>query len=189
MTGLTAGTTYYVRAYSTNSAGISYGDQITFTTPNPNEYGFYVGQNHEGGTIFYIDGTGKHGLIAAPEDFAATSVWGCYGTLVGATHPDIGTGNSNTELIINKCLSSESAAFKCGNLVDAGGYGDWYLPSKDELNLMYQNKNVLGVYYEFGYWSSTEKDSNYAWGHVFGNGAVAAYPKVENFKVRAIRSF
>ena len=32
MTGLTAGTTYYVRAYATNSAGTSYGNQVTFTT-------------------------------------------------------------------------------------------------------------------------------------------------------------
>ena len=33
MTGLTAGTTYYVRAYATNSAGTAYGNQVSFTTP------------------------------------------------------------------------------------------------------------------------------------------------------------
>ena len=35
MTGLTAGTTYYVRAYATNSVGTAYGTQQTFTTPTP----------------------------------------------------------------------------------------------------------------------------------------------------------
>ena len=33
MTGLTKGTTYYVRAYATNEFGTTYGNQITFTTP------------------------------------------------------------------------------------------------------------------------------------------------------------
>ena len=32
MTGLTANTTYYVRAYATNSAGTAYGDEVSFTT-------------------------------------------------------------------------------------------------------------------------------------------------------------
>ena len=36
LTGLTAGTTYYVRAYATNAAGTAYGSQITFTTALPN---------------------------------------------------------------------------------------------------------------------------------------------------------
>jgi len=32
MTGLSAGTTYYVRAYATNSAGTAYGNDVSFTT-------------------------------------------------------------------------------------------------------------------------------------------------------------
>ena len=32
MTGLTANTTYYVRAYATNSAGTAYGEEVSFTT-------------------------------------------------------------------------------------------------------------------------------------------------------------
>ncbi|MCF8357958.1 MAG: T9SS type A sorting domain-containing protein [Prolixibacteraceae bacterium] len=35
ITGLTAGTTYYVRAYATNNTGTAYGDEVSFTTPNP----------------------------------------------------------------------------------------------------------------------------------------------------------
>ena len=34
ITGLTADTKYYVRAYATNSAGTSYGNEVTFTTNN-----------------------------------------------------------------------------------------------------------------------------------------------------------
>jgi hypothetical protein len=35
LTGLTAGTTYYVRAYATNSAGTAYGNELSFTTSAP----------------------------------------------------------------------------------------------------------------------------------------------------------
>jgi uncharacterized protein (TIGR02145 family) len=54
LTGLQAGTTYYVRAYATNSAGTAYGDQLQFTAAggggsdylNPNlTYGSITDQN------------------------------------------------------------------------------------------------------------------------------------------------
>ena len=35
LTGLTAGTTYFVRAYATNSNGTKYGDEVSFSTPLP----------------------------------------------------------------------------------------------------------------------------------------------------------
>lgn len=34
ITGLTAGTTYYVRAYATNASGTAYGNEVSFTTQN-----------------------------------------------------------------------------------------------------------------------------------------------------------
>ncbi|MCX6268996.1 MAG: hypothetical protein NTW16_16860, partial [Bacteroidetes bacterium] len=63
LTELTPNTLYYVKAYATNSVGTSYGDQVSFST-----IAFAVGQAYGGGVIFYLDGTGQHGLISATSD-------------------------------------------------------------------------------------------------------------------------
>jgi hypothetical protein len=57
-------------------------------------------------------------------------------------------------------------AVKECNQYKGGGYTDWYLPSKDELNQMYKNlhKNALGGFDNFAfYWSSTEGDDDDVW--------------------------
>ena len=76
-------------------------------------------------------------------------------------------------------------------------YGDWYLPSKYELNLMYQNigrvakgKNKnKGGFVSYSYWSSTEYDSSVAWRQVFINGFQLSNDKYYTIYVRAVRAF
>ena len=89
-----------------------------------------------------------------------------------------------------------SAAAICENLT-LGIYSDWYLPSIEELNRMYQNigpGNALGLGNVGGfandyYWSSTEDDSNFAWYQDFGNGYLGYVTKNYLFYVRAVRAF
>ena len=185
ITGLTASTLYYVRAYATNSVGTSYGSQVSFTTSIGN-----LGQSYQGGIIFYIDGTGQHGLISATTDQSTGAEWGCYGTAIGGTSTAISTGQANTTAIVNGCSTSGIAARLCNDLV-LNGYNDWFLPSKDELNLMYVNLKVsgLGGFASNGYWSTSEIDATNAWIHNFGNGFQINYIKDFPYYVRAVRAF
>lgn len=72
------------------------------------------------------------------------------------------------------------------------GHGDWYLPSKDELNLLYTELyvNGLGSFSSTSdYWSATEIDSSNAWRQYFGNGGQASTNKSTTCKIRPIRAF
>jgi hypothetical protein len=184
LTGLTQGNFYYVRAYATNSVGTSYGNQISFWT-------FYIGQNFGGGIIFYIDGTGQHGLISPTSDQSAHGEWGCYGTLIGGTSLAIGMGQANTTTILNGCSQAGIAARICDDLV-LNGYSDWFLPSKDEIYQMYLHKTAIGGFANDYYWSSSEYNANYAWGQNFTNGdqnySNKDYPYT-TYYVRAVRAF
>ena len=183
LTGLTPNTLYYVRAYATNSVGTAYGDPVTFST-----IAFAIGQSYGGGKIFYLDGTGMHGLISATSDQSTGAQWGCYGTTIGGTSTTIGTGQANTTAIVNGCSTAGIAARICNDLV-LNGYDDWFLPSKDELNQMYVQRTVIGGFTSNYYWSSSENSSGYAWYQFFFSGSQSYYSKYGNNYVRAVRAF
>ena len=182
LTMLEPGTKYYVRAYAVNSVGIAYGNILTF------ESLFSVGQMYGGGIIFYVDITGSHGLICATTDQSSGVQWGCFGTLISGTSIVIGSGQSNTTNIVNGCGTAGFAALICSAL-ELNGYSDWFLPSKDELNQMYIQKNNLGGFTNYSYWSSSEFSSNSAWYQNFSNGVQFDDYKSYSFYVRAIRAF
>ena len=190
LTGLTANTMYYVRAYATNSVGTAYGNEVSFTTTI-----FTIGLSFQGGIVAYTlqagdpgyDANVPHGLIAAPSDIIAAP-WGCQGTLIsGADGTAIGTGNQNTIDIMNGCTSAGIAASLCGDLV-LGGYSDWYLPSRDELNQLYINRVAIGGFVSNWYWSSTEYNNYNALIQSFNGFQVSNY-KVNYYNVRAVRAF
>jgi len=188
LSGLIASTTYYVRAYATNTAGTVYGSQNTFTTSAT----FAIGDSYAGGIVFYIDGTGAHGLVCSAADNSSGTVWGCNNTSInGADGIAIGTGNQNTTDILNGCATAGIAARVCRNL-SLNGFSDWFLPSKNELNLMYTNlksnvaANFTGTKY---YWTSTEYSEGQAWYQNFGTGAQYYFSKTQAYYVRAVRAF
>ncbi|MBV1872527.1 MAG: DUF1566 domain-containing protein [Gammaproteobacteria bacterium] len=143
-----------------------------------------------GGLVFLVDANGQHGLEAAPED-QGSAPWGCYGTEIGgADELDIGAGAQNTVDILAGCLESDIAAELASNYV-LGGYDDWYLPSKDELNAMYVNLHLNGVggFASSLYWSSSEASANVAWSQYFSYGTQTGDPKYDTLRVRAVRAF
>jgi len=65
----------------------------------------------------------------------------------------------------------------------------WHLPTKDELNVLYQNKDAIGGFASSYYWSSAEDVNNDAGGRNFLNGAQYTGNKSNTCSVRAIRDF
>ena len=163
------------------------------------ESGTYAigGTGPAGGLIFYDKGSYSNGwryLEAAPASTELTKKkWGSEGILIGGTETGIGTGQSNTTTIVT-WLNSNGETNRAAQLCDAlvyGGYSDWFLPSKDELNEMYKNLYLAGVGGPYGlcYWSSSEYGANYAWGQGFGSGNQDNYGKWAEYTARAVRAF
>ncbi|MDD2722984.1 MAG: DUF1566 domain-containing protein [Methylovulum sp.] len=156
-----------------------------------------IGKTYQGGLIFYVDASGEHGLVAAPKDQSTGIQWynGSYFD-TGATATAVGTGAANTSKIIKAQGAGSYAAKLAANLV-LGGYDDWFLPSKDELNLMYKNIGPgaaapltnVGGFASDTYWSSSEFGSSTAWNQNFGSGVQHSYLKSSAFYVRAVRAF
>lgn len=188
ITGLYANRTYYVKAYATNSKGTTYGPEVVFTTATPSTP--YIGQNYAGGIVFYLDASGEHGLVCAPTDQSSWAVWGCAGTDV-TTGTELGTGAGNTAAIIASCPTPGIAARLCDDLV-LNGYSDWYLPSLNELGLMYLNlhaKGLGGFNHYSRYWSSSQAYPTAAYYIDFYNNEHWYWSKDYDWGVRAIRAF
>ena len=152
-----------------------------------------------GGWIFYDKGSYSDGwryLEAAPASAELTLVaWGIYWVWIRVTETGIGTGQSNTTAIVGiQGTESDYAAPLCDALVVENNgvtYSDWFLPSKDELNLMYTNLKVFGVggFADSYYWSSFEFDRRFAWFQSFDSGNQYAENKSPNRSAWAVRAF
>lgn len=81
-----------------------------------------------------------------------------------------------------------SQAMSACNGLSYGGYDDWYLPNKEELNAMYQKKSSIGGFSDTYYWSSTERGSDKAYRQYFYDGYQSGdYTKVHTYRVRCVR--
>ncbi len=150
-----------------------------------------------GGLVFYDKGRSTDGwryLEAAPKSTEWNNkVWDARGQKMGGTSTRIGSGKMNTEKIVNY-LNRHGGSGKAAQLCDDlsyGGYTDWFLPSKDELDLMYKNlhRKGLGGFADGTYWSSSEGINHSAWYQYFGSGRQGTHLKNLDLRVRAVRAF
>ncbi|MFQ3235524.1 MAG: hypothetical protein ACI9C4_001082 [Paraglaciecola sp.] len=154
-----------------------------------------------GGWVFYVIDGGLHGLEAAPEDQNGGNLtqWGCYGEMVPGTFGSaVGTGASNTNLLLaHSCSISPQYGGKTHDAAihvaaySLNGHNDWFLPSRDELNLMYNNLPNNGVrsFASNYYWSSSRFSAYDAPILNFSNGEKTSGFKYFPVNVRAVRAF
>lgn len=167
---------------------------------------YEVGDLAHGGIVFWVDESGEHGLVASQSDLKSTPedsthLWSAAEVTTGATGGTVAGGNvdgkgagaMNTMLIVSADrVDTDSAARLCADLVE-GGYGDWYLPSKGELHLLYSNLHLAGLgsfSTDLFYWSSSEHNDFDAWLQDFNDGNQYTFCK-DNYDVlvRAVRAF
>jgi hypothetical protein len=190
VTPLTAGTTAIIVA--TVDGGLT---AICTVTVNPV---VAVGDSYGGGIVAYIlqsgdpgyDANKQHGLIATTADLngGAEIAWSNIIALVGTTGTALGTGQANTTAIVGQGGCTSGAAYLCDHLTE-GGYSDWYLPSKEELNKLYLNRVAIGGFDNYYYWSSSEFSASNAWAQYFDTGDQLNGPKGNPTLVRAARAF
>lgn len=184
-TGLTPNSPYIRFVWAYNACGIS-----TSTTLNCTTLLHYIGESFGGGIIFYIiDGSPQTGLISATSDQSTGAPWGCDGTSI-TTFMNIGSGLANTNAIVSGCSTPGIAARICDTLT-LNGHTDWFLPSKDEINQMYIQKDVIGGFGENSFWCSSQNDSESwtAWYDGFAHGGQGWTNKSTPNHVRAVRAF
>lgn len=98
------------------------------------------------------------------------------------------TGNQNTIDIITTCVDAGTAA-RISYDLSLNGYTDWFLPSRDELLKLYDNRAAIGGFSATEYWSSSEATATNAYVVNFSTGANSGIPKTSNKSVRPIRYF
>jgi hypothetical protein len=163
----------------------------------------YIGEEFGGGVIFHLwkDNLGvEHGLVVALNNQSTSQTWSnVTGTQIGATAQSSWNGLTNSNAIVAQNGHTSSAAKLCVDLV-SGGQSDWYLPSVDELSLLWHNRfNVNKTLSTIGgasilpffdvFWTSSEYLALNAWYFNFGNGYAINIAKSTAFYVRAIRAF
>jgi hypothetical protein len=145
------------------------------------EGGFYTGVIDIGGGVCY------YLLIAPNATGCAQCQWKTTRTATSGTGSCV-NGYTNTR------SPMENATHPAGNWTATrtiGGYSDWYLPARDELNIMYTNKGSMPAgegFAAINYWSSTENNATGACSQSFSNGSIGgSYGKTVNVRVRAVR--
>ena len=119
-----------------------------------------------GGVVYYVDGSGHHGLAAQPNDEAGVMNW---------TDAMVAAQAHNNPACPTDILRTPTC---------------WHLPSKNELSWLYEQKSVVGGFASNYYWSSSEATSGNAWYQGFSNGLqYASGGKNGALRVRAVMAF
>ena len=150
------------------------------------------------GIVFYVTDGGLHGLEVAPSLWKGggsdpIAKWKDTNNSTPGTFTAIGTGYANTTAMAG---TTHPAAELCRTYT-GGGKTDWFLPSRDELDALFNNlvddgagnNNGFGGFAYDYYWSSSEYGAMYAWYTHFNGGSSDGNIKGNMLYVRAVRAF
>ena len=156
----------------------------------PTEGGYVIGTITLDGSYGVDEGT--YAIIAAPKAAEVSKKWKNVTTNTPNTS-DTKDGLANTYAMIvanqqTPSVIAHEAANYCADY-RGSGYSDWYLPSKDELHLMYINRLSLAELELTGsyYWSSTQGNATNAWCENMSNGNQLSNYKTTAYLVRPVR--
>jgi hypothetical protein len=182
--------TYILKWYLLITVCVSLALLSTCKKDNPIAVELKIGTSYQGGIIFNIDAKGEHGFIAATSDQAITDPW-WNGSFITTGATSTSNGSANTTAIINAQGNSGTYAAKLCRDFRGGGYQDWFLPSKDQLNNLLSQKTLVGNFTYQIYWSSSEYDLGEAWVQDFETGEqyLDNISDAANVHTRAIRAF
>jgi len=158
-------------------------------TENPATYA--AGDIVQGGLYTFTDS--GYAYITAATDQSTSAQWGCQGTLIaeGLTPDAIGQGVINTASIVAGCATAGISARVANDLV-LNGFSDWFLPSLEELGMMWTElaSDGLGSFVNQSYWSSTQASATQAYTVDMNNGNPNFHNKSQtNRHTRAMRRF
>jgi len=115
-----------------------------------------VGMSYGGGIIYTLSNS-QHGVIVSNGTVSST-IWGCYGTAVGASSNT--NGEANTQKIAASCSDKTAAGNVCADYV-SNYYDNWFLPSQNEVRDLAGSS--IGLDSGLKWWSSSEYDANNGW--------------------------
>jgi hypothetical protein len=145
-----------------------------------------IGEMFQGGQYVgnVVVGDDTYGIIAALS--AEQAQWKTSNTATTGTGSLV-DGWANTLAMITAGELEHPAAGYCRNYT-GGGFDDWYLPARNELNLMWTNRSLLslGMTSDY-YWTSSQSSANVAHAQYFSNGSQGTYAKVNQYYVRPVR--
>ncbi|MCF8381346.1 MAG: DUF1566 domain-containing protein [Bacteroidales bacterium] len=156
----------------------------------------YQGDVVAGGIVFMVDSTGENGLVASLQDINSSVVWSP--SAINIEDNSSSNGEKNTEAIVQELGPGDYAAFQCDNLI-INRKNDWYLPSLNELSLLFDSRYEINKALEIDedvstegisnkqYWSSTQINQDSALS--IQNGNITALNNDSLNFVRAIRQF
>jgi hypothetical protein len=141
-------------------------------------------------------------MEVAPASSEFNAKWGVWDHDVADPQESIGSGKRNTELIIEKLneLGETGRAAQMCRELNVNGFSGWFLPSKDEQDLMFVNlhNKFIGDFgkgtntkswVNWSYWSSSQVNVSGAWGLGFYGGIYYYNLKIYRYRVRAVRVF
>jgi hypothetical protein len=147
-----------------------------------------------GGIVFYDKGSVSGGwqyLEAAPNDAEYSAQSGGAGKDITGTAAAIGNGKSNTQ-VIERILSQSGVTNGAAQILPIySGFNDWFIPSKEELDVLYKNLKAkgLGSFSDERYMSSTQDGRSNVWVQNFRDGRQLTMGRNLVYRVRCVRVF